>query len=483
MPFGFRKPEFNKFWAVKDDEEKDDDMIEEGDDTEDDDEESMAVYVNGPIYSNRQKQGFFDPAVEQTVGSEFKKELARYPDAKTVKVFINSPGGEVFAALGMMNALLDSGKRVVTYNNGIVGSAATLIFAAGDKRVARQGGVFFYHNVIGAVRGNKKQIMQGVELMDKITEEVIAIYEATSKLDRSEIKTLMNRETTLTSREALDKGFATTLQSLKKEKTKSVIQAAMDLCKGSGLEFAMSMYDSLNDELELYESSFSDTTPSIGGSKTEKGENQMDYTAFFNSLSPEQQALIIAEMAKNTAPLQAELTAAKGTIAQLQAQVATATTPADPKLSVDAITADLSPEAKAQVESLLKVAQEQQAQLLAIQEEQKYTKFTSDLAELSALPLDEATIKALYAVANSSPENYAQVKALLKVADQAMATQFKPVGNNQGSPVGGSAFAKMEAAIALKQKDNPNLSYADAMKAVTAEQPDLWDQYREEISG
>ena len=204
----------------------------------------------------------------------------------------------------------------------------------------------------------------------------------------------------------------------------------------------------------------------------------MNWEQFFNSLSPEQQALITAQLAASTAPLQASLTAAQAQITQMQA----ATPAVAEAISLDAITAELSPEAKAQVEALLQTAQEQQAQLQAIQEEQKYNAFLGELSDFGALPLDDESKKALYSVANSSPDNYSHVKALLKVADTAMSGQFIPAGDDKGRQVENTAYGKMESLVAQKMKDNDMMTYAEAMQNVARENPALWDAYRTEVA-
>lgn len=63
----------------------------------------------------------------------------------TVRVFINSYGGDAAQAVQFAEVLLGLSQRVITYGIGEICSAGVLIFLAGDERVATPRTVFLLH--------------------------------------------------------------------------------------------------------------------------------------------------------------------------------------------------------------------------------------------------------------------------------------------------------------------------------------------------
>ena len=88
---------------------------------------------------------------------DFKKVES---EADTIHVKINSPGGNVWDGLAMFNAMNNSEKTIITYNDGICYSMAALLLLAGDKSVGNSNSLLMLHNVISAVWGNAQQMRE-----------------------------------------------------------------------------------------------------------------------------------------------------------------------------------------------------------------------------------------------------------------------------------------------------------------------------------
>lgn len=70
-------------------------------------------------------------------------------DSKSpIQVIINSPGGSLYAGLAIFDVLRTMPNPIITLGLGFVGSAALLIYTAGDIRQCTPSTSFFYHNVI-----------------------------------------------------------------------------------------------------------------------------------------------------------------------------------------------------------------------------------------------------------------------------------------------------------------------------------------------
>ncbi len=145
----------------------------------------------------------------------FIDELAKIPaNITTLRVHINSPGGDVFSAINIANALRDQqvskGRTVETIVDGLAASAASLILMAGSViRVADNALVMIHDPWMGAA-GNSRELRASADLLDKFrAANIIPTYLWHSNLSADEIVALMEAETWMDADEAIAKGFAT----------------------------------------------------------------------------------------------------------------------------------------------------------------------------------------------------------------------------------------------------------------------------------
>jgi ATP-dependent Clp protease, protease subunit len=129
--------------------------------------------------------------------------------SKELNVEINSPGGDVFAALAMFNALKASGKTINVMVMGVAASAASLIAMAGDKIVMPKNTFMMIHNPWSFAQGNADELRDTAATLDKIGSSLKAVYAARTGMDEKELDALLATDTWLTADEALASGFAT----------------------------------------------------------------------------------------------------------------------------------------------------------------------------------------------------------------------------------------------------------------------------------
>ena len=130
---------------------------------------------------------------------------------KAVTLSINSPGGSVFDALAIYNALRGHGTEITTKVMGIAASAASLIFLAGDKRLMPENTFVMVHNPLTFAYGNAEELRDMAEVLDKIAASLVGTYVARSNKSEDEIKELLASDTYLNAADCLDAGFATHL--------------------------------------------------------------------------------------------------------------------------------------------------------------------------------------------------------------------------------------------------------------------------------
>jgi ATP-dependent protease ClpP protease subunit len=147
-------------------------------------------------------------------------QLSQLPPAvSTIRVHINSPGGDVQSAINIANALRDQRatqhRTVETIVDGLAASAASVILMAGDPvRMADNGLVMIHNPQVAGMQSTEFRNIAGA--MDKMREQIVATYQWHSKLSTEDLIALMDATTWLTASEAVDKGFATEIvQGLK----------------------------------------------------------------------------------------------------------------------------------------------------------------------------------------------------------------------------------------------------------------------------
>lgn len=136
-------------------------------------------------------------------------------------VRINSYGGEVCEGLAIYNLLKDYGKKykVTTVCDGFACSAASVVFMAGTERVMQEGSLLLIHNAWTYAEGDANAMRKTADDLDKVTRPSLEIYKSVSNLSEEEIKALMDAETWILPEEAMEMGFATSIDKRKAEQS------------------------------------------------------------------------------------------------------------------------------------------------------------------------------------------------------------------------------------------------------------------------
>ena len=153
-------------------------------------------------------------AVETWWGDEvtpaaFKAELN---DCKgDIVVWINSPGGDVFAAAQIYNALKEYAQKagkVTVKIDGLAASAASVIAMAGDEVLMSPVSYMVIHNPVTVAIGDSDEMLRAKSMLDEIKEGIINAYEAKTGLHRFTISRMMSEETTFNAKSAVEYKFA-----------------------------------------------------------------------------------------------------------------------------------------------------------------------------------------------------------------------------------------------------------------------------------
>jgi ATP-dependent Clp protease protease subunit len=136
----------------------------------------------------------------------FKADLAA--GSGDIVVWINSPGGDVFAAAQIYNALKEYPGKVTVKIDGLAASAASVVAMAGDEVLMSPVSYMVIHNPATIAIGDSDEMLRAKAILDEIKEGIINAYEAKTRLPRDQISGLMTAESCFNARKAVSLGFA-----------------------------------------------------------------------------------------------------------------------------------------------------------------------------------------------------------------------------------------------------------------------------------
>lgn len=169
------------------------------------------------VYSEIVSDKWWDDEVST---GDFDKALkeAKKNGAKNLNIRINSPGGEVYAAVAMRSMVINAGfEKVRVMVEGLCASAATLFATIpGAHVVIAEGSEFMIHNPMTITWGNAQEIEKTVDHLRKMEDQFHGMYAAKTGQTEDQIKEWMDATTWFTAKEAVDNGFCDELLASEK---------------------------------------------------------------------------------------------------------------------------------------------------------------------------------------------------------------------------------------------------------------------------
>ena len=143
---------------------------------------------------------------EEVTPAIFRDELMK--GEGNITVWINSPGGDVFAAAQIYNMLMDYKGNVTVRIDGLAASAASVIAMAGTTVEMSPVGMVMVHNPSTAVIGNTKEMQAAIQMLDEVKESILNAYELKTGQPRQQLSDLMDAESWMNAKKAVELGFA-----------------------------------------------------------------------------------------------------------------------------------------------------------------------------------------------------------------------------------------------------------------------------------
>lgn len=139
----------------------------------------------------------------------FKGELDAMGEIKTLNVYINSPGGDVFEGVAIYNMLKRHKAYIRVHVDGLAASIASVIAMAADELIMPSNAMLMIHNAWLFTAGNSKDLREAADMLDKVDASIRQSYliKAGDKLAEEDLVSLMEAESWLTAQEAFDYGL------------------------------------------------------------------------------------------------------------------------------------------------------------------------------------------------------------------------------------------------------------------------------------
>ncbi len=157
------------------------------------------LYFDGYIA----EESWFD---DDITPKKFKAELME--SGGDISVWINSPGGDVFAASQIYNMLKEYKGKVTVKVDGLAASAASVIAMAGDEILMSPVAMLMIHNPSTLIWGEEADMVKAKEMLAEVKESIVNAYELKTSLSRNKISKMMDMETWMSAKKAVELGFA-----------------------------------------------------------------------------------------------------------------------------------------------------------------------------------------------------------------------------------------------------------------------------------
>ena len=174
-----------------------------------DDSGGRVLRLEGPIDSD----SFWGDEITPQM---FRDEL--YAEEGDITLWINSPGGNVFAAAEIYTMIRDYPGSVTVRIASIAASAASVVAMAGNLVQMSPTALLMIHDPSTIAMGNAKDMEKAITTLNEVKESIINAYAAKTGLSRNRISKLMSDETWLNAKKAVELGFADEILFLDKPK-------------------------------------------------------------------------------------------------------------------------------------------------------------------------------------------------------------------------------------------------------------------------
>lgn len=136
----------------------------------------------------------------------FRAELMEHPG--DITVWINSPGGDVFAASSIYTALKEHAGRVTVKIEALAASAASIVAMAGDEILIAPTAYMMIHRAATIALGDSDEMRAAARTLDEVDGGIVNLYAMRTGQSADKIERMMRATTWMNAPSAVALGFA-----------------------------------------------------------------------------------------------------------------------------------------------------------------------------------------------------------------------------------------------------------------------------------
>lgn len=156
---------------------------------------------------------------DEVTPMQFKSELLQH--AGDITVWLNSPGGDVFAAVQIYNMLKEHDGKVTVKIDSLAASAASVVAMAGDEVLISPAGLLMLHDPMSIAFGNEKELAACIDMLREVKEAILNAYELKTGAQRAKLSQFMANETWFSAKKAMEWGFCDSLLYTQEKKSQA----------------------------------------------------------------------------------------------------------------------------------------------------------------------------------------------------------------------------------------------------------------------
>jgi len=162
----------------------------------------LRIDIKGTIIPNDYKEVYDYFGMESTAPKDIKEAIEKAGN-EPLDVYIDSGGGEIHSGSVIYTALREYKNGVNTYVVGIAASAASVIAMAG-KLLMSPTSLMMVHNVSSFAVGDYREMDKQGEILKTANNSIAAAYVQKSGMSEKEALAMMDKETWLDAKKAVD---------------------------------------------------------------------------------------------------------------------------------------------------------------------------------------------------------------------------------------------------------------------------------------
>ena len=177
-------------------------------------ENSVELFVYSDIASEKSYDWWSGQQGDEVTPTDFIQQLKNATDtANEIVVRINSNGGAMFAAQAIATHLKEcnaNGVKTICKIDGVCASAAVLLALACEIIMIPSSAYMMIHNPMNVMCGTyyADDLRRTADTLDSLKQGVVNAYVDRTGLSEKEVSNMMDAETYLTGKDAVEKGFA-----------------------------------------------------------------------------------------------------------------------------------------------------------------------------------------------------------------------------------------------------------------------------------